>query len=650
MNKLQKNIWEIFQSKYIIPLYQRYFAWEAEQVGQMIWDIYDSYKNNPKSNYYIGTLVSFPRNNGLQEVIDGQQRLTVISILGRMLDEKGIYSNLCIDFDSRPEVRNFFEKLYTGCIATAKNILGMSNYALAIEWIENWESSDYNIELPNVKFVDLKNERGFVKYFFENVYLVSEIMPADTDVAKYFEIMNNRGEQLQENDILKAKLLEYIENERERETYAKVWENVSQMDIRIQRLFPKTMGRDKLFGANYDIIYTVEELVESLDFLSGNSESENEEYNDHSEIKTLDDIIIYKGNFNASNDNNSDEDRDEKDLHSIIDFPNFLMHVMRLFQLKVSFNEDIRLNEKFLLTDFKKLKIENASDAKKFIALLLRTRVIFDRYIIKQQQTDDHNSDDNFEWRLRKPNMSESTKSLYYARTYPSDSGIWSKDVVIKALSMLQVTYRQRIYKNWLYELLVYLDKNPTPSINDYINEIHRYICKMCNDAKYEEIFKGYADFESGSSPHDGTNTNRFLFNFIDYLYYLAMIKEESLDYVNDLKDFTFRYYSSVEHHFAQKRENEKDNLWADSIGNLCLISNRSNSKLSANTPLSKAKDFQDSNLGPKRQIMYKITLYNSSRRDSAWDESEVVKHYNDIMELLKMKDKLMGLEVLLQC
>ena len=60
--------------KYIIPLYQRAFAWEDKEIEQMIDDIL----NFGTDNYYLGNLIVFERKDGKFEVIDGQQRLTAL--------------------------------------------------------------------------------------------------------------------------------------------------------------------------------------------------------------------------------------------------------------------------------------------------------------------------------------------------------------------------------------------------------------------------------------------------------------------------------------------------------------------------------------------------------------------------------------------
>ena len=75
VNSDDKTIFE--GDNYIIPLYQRAFAWSDKEITQLIDDIYDF----EAEKYYIGSLIVNVNSNGLYEVIDGQQRLTALFLL-----------------------------------------------------------------------------------------------------------------------------------------------------------------------------------------------------------------------------------------------------------------------------------------------------------------------------------------------------------------------------------------------------------------------------------------------------------------------------------------------------------------------------------------------------------------------------------------
>ena len=74
------------QIKYEIPIYQRNYAWERDEITTFIQDVFDAYKKDSEKYYYVGTLVSFYRGDNTYEIIDGQQRLTTIRIILEVLE------------------------------------------------------------------------------------------------------------------------------------------------------------------------------------------------------------------------------------------------------------------------------------------------------------------------------------------------------------------------------------------------------------------------------------------------------------------------------------------------------------------------------------------------------------------------------------
>ena len=104
------SVENIFKDKYVIPLYQRNFSWGEEQISRLLQDIYESMMED-EQYFYIGSLIVLLRPNGELEVIDGQQRLTMLSILSGVLN---MNLPLCLRYDSRPEVEDFFRILNSG--------------------------------------------------------------------------------------------------------------------------------------------------------------------------------------------------------------------------------------------------------------------------------------------------------------------------------------------------------------------------------------------------------------------------------------------------------------------------------------------------------------------------------------------------------
>ncbi len=62
------TIKDLFESKdqYSIPIYQRNYAWEEDQISQLIQDIFDVYKEN--NNYYLGNLIVYKREHAYESI------------------------------------------------------------------------------------------------------------------------------------------------------------------------------------------------------------------------------------------------------------------------------------------------------------------------------------------------------------------------------------------------------------------------------------------------------------------------------------------------------------------------------------------------------------------------------------------------------
>ena len=621
---LNKTIAQIWEDKYVVPLYQRNFSWTEEQIGQLLQDIYD---NAPKSqddqcgNYYLGSLVVLERKDGTWEVIDGQQRLTCLHFICKYLD---ILKKPCLIYDSRPEVESFFADLFVKSwndfiheynkIDNSK----ISRLKDALRIVENFKirtgKGDENITLKEMT----PDQRNLLaEYISSKVILVRIPLPQDTDVASYFEIMNNRGEQLQSHEIVKAMLMQGL-NDRDRNIFATIWDGCSQMNQPIQQTlsYYRAMG---LFGNNFD----------SLDF-SCLKNIESELGNIRNE-RNIEDIL---NSYSNDTKRIPDESREEPDVkyRAIIDFPNFLMHVFRLYKSKgcPSDGTEIPLNADFMPTE----KPYYITDSMDYIKCLLKIRIVFDRYVIKMQGDDEE--DENLKWRLLRPYRYDYSgrQTLKLKNTFSGSDDNDNEDEkysknsrIIKQQSMLQVTFRQRKYKRWLYDLLCWLyeksDLIESISEKDLSNHLDRWIVRY-----YNHLTKEWND-KKDDIMCAGTNTPHFLMNFIDYLYWLASQQEKStIRYANHIGDFQFRYNNSVEHHLPQSYQNVcKDNI--DKIGNLCLISKRKNSSLNDKGPTEKAKI--EPGLQPNRSVMYQIT-----HDYGKWGDTEIEAHQNDINDLLE--------------
>ena len=568
--------------------------------------------------YFIGSLVTIRRQDDSFEVIDGQQRLTILALLSYVLQFR---IETEIHYDSRPEVERFLQSLASGVYASGSDP-STSHFSAAIETIKEQIAK---IEKAEAETEDFKET--FRVFVLNNVCLVREIMPEDTDVAAYFEIMNNRGEQLQEHEIIKGILLGKLkDNPKLSKVCASIWDACSQMDERVQKSFDTNI-RKALFGDNYDSFTlndsNFKEYLENID-------SENMITEGHSLDEILDGKALGNSFSKSEEEDIPEVDREE----SIIDFPNFLMQVMKLYYNdKIKGNkeiDEIRLHDKYLLKTFR--LIEADIDATEFFYRLLKCRTVFDRYIVKANFVSD-NDEEGREWSLLMPYKYIDTRrnrsQLRFRNTFEN-----KQDMIIKAVSCIQVCHPSKYYKNYLQALLGWFKDRDSIIIDEdvYLAILNRYIYDdLKNLSKYFEP-KDY------TPELQGTSTSHAALDYIDYLIWNIKDRNITLNgeqqewsIISELKDFRFQYWNSVEHHYPQKRKEELaqegvDDFLLNCLGNIFLIGKSTNSRLSDKNPEDKAALYNSNlNLAPNRQLIYNIT------RSYGWGKEQIASHYEFI-------------------
>ena len=197
-------------NRFRVPLYQRSYAWGEQQIDQLLEDLYLAFTKKANTDYYLGTLVVMQREGGVLEVVDGQQRLTTLTLLFRHL---GLISecNLCFEnrLDAETFLGAFFGKDRT-CLSTPATM------AAACQRFVNYTFEDSDPEQRTAKrpYAEaLKEDDAFATFLKEQVSLYQITLPGRSDVAKYFEVMNNRGVQLADVDVVKSRLMKHVTNQ-----------------------------------------------------------------------------------------------------------------------------------------------------------------------------------------------------------------------------------------------------------------------------------------------------------------------------------------------------------------------------------------------------------------------------------------------------
>ena len=621
------------ENEYIIPLYQRAFAWEEEEIRQLIDDINGF--DTKTAHYYLGSLIVKKRPDGKYEVIDGQQRLTALYLLLQHLGKDPQANSL--SYECRENSNYTLNNLNT--------LIDDENEEKSTDDYKKRESSlIYGTDHIKSTF---RNE-GIQKDEFldklEKVKIYRIEVPEHTDLNRYFEIMNVRGEQLEQHDILKAKLIAMLDKSENTDRiacsqFALVWDACADMNGYVQMHFA-TNNRRTLFGWEWRSV---------PDFKPGSAELAIEEEENENAVSMREIIngTLEKGKERANKDN-KDEDDSKSRFKSIISFPHFLLHVLKVYvQEKLDNAKAVlfdQLDDKKLVEYFDNVikngekngeKIKEEDFAKDFIWYLLRCRFLFDKYIIKREYKKDmqenENGNDDGEWSLKELRFTGKRGEYNTTRLKKNEQKIDNRaKKVLMLLSCLRVSYTSPKSMHWITDLLSWLNKHTNyDNLTDY-------------EAKAEKIAKEpIVKFLNDKNFYLGVGTPHIVFNFLDYLLWTKRDCDKDYKRYN-FENFVFEFRNSVEHWYPQHPSSNSFDAWDDRVadgvlerdyfGNLCIISREVNSRFSNFIPTSKKSNYPDriKNASLKLRIMSEITV-----DDAEWRKTVYKDHGEKMLKLL---------------
>lgn len=623
------NMKELFKAdEYVIPIYQRNYAWENEEIEQLIKDIND----NKNENYYLGTLIVKKIGNKQYEVIDGQQRLTTLFLLILYLnsrvpeDGEMPICDSALSFEAREKSNETLEALRTIEVRKAIQEKKKKPNLPGPEIKSGYET--INDFFENNKDIDV---REFKKKFKSSIEIVRVEIPEDTDKNHYFEIMNTRGEQLEAHEIVKARMLRVLSaNNDNCEAAASIWDACADMDSYIQMNFTPEI-RTKLFENSWNKF-----IPESFDEISENfaeyRKSQNTEGNFFEE-KSLADIL--KDKCKTADD--TKEAEENMRFESIISFPDFLLQVKAVCGEKTdNENDEESLNSNNLIKIFEDYiqesddKAVQAEMVKNFIFNLLKLRYLFDKYIVKREFARDYKEEGR--WSLQKlESYTEKNKKPKYIASFRDDEDGKLKDNNrLRMLeSCLRVTYTSAKSMHWITQVLRMLSRTNEDSLKpaDLINKLERYCSQKVCDAKV---------FDSDSDQRTGFFIERIVFTYLDYLLYCKQEEDKELSEVveEENKEWYFQFRNSIEHFYPRHPDNKKD--WAteqyDDFGNLALVTAKGNSKFSNSEPSSKI--IYDNIINQSMKL--KIMKYLTKKDKDGWTPEKSKEHGRMMLGFLK--------------
>ena len=275
LNVDQKTVMELFQNKksdFLIPDYQRPYAWSETECLTLWEDIFDfafpeencDNFDSDNDEYFLGPIVTFKNDRGQMEIIDGQQRLTTLMLLlrafysklGNMLDDNSVSTSQNIEkciwktdefgkpdneklkIDSEVATDNdkdeFLKTLITGETSSAQ----ISNYA------------------KNYRFFQTKIDEFIGKYPTYFSYLPNRILkncillPIEAEsqdtALRIFSTLNDRGLPLSDSDIFKAQFYKLYTAKGEKDKFITRWK---ELEALTDKIFHPSSGTpmDELF-------------------------------------------------------------------------------------------------------------------------------------------------------------------------------------------------------------------------------------------------------------------------------------------------------------------------------------------------------------------------------------------------------------------
>lgn len=261
LNVDQKTIFDLLSDKksdFLIPDYQRPYAWSEEQC-QTLWDdIYAfSFPNNnheefdENEEYFLGSIVTFKNDNAKLEVIDGQQRLTTLMLILRAFYDKfahmqdqnskltreriekciwktdtfGTAEKSTLKIDSEVATDNdkdeFLELLRTGVVPERSKSQYVSNYKFFQSKIDEF----------------LNTVPGFFAYLPARILGNCILLPIEAEsqdtALRIFSTLNDRGLPLSDADIFKAQFYKHYSDLGQKDWFIEEWRGLEDITSKI---------------------------------------------------------------------------------------------------------------------------------------------------------------------------------------------------------------------------------------------------------------------------------------------------------------------------------------------------------------------------------------------------------------------------------
>ncbi|OQB31011.1 MAG: hypothetical protein BWY08_00762 [Bacteroidetes bacterium ADurb.Bin174] len=248
-NKIEahdRSITEVLDDKkYTVDYFQREYKWEERHIEQLVSDLTSSFLNEYKpdhkrkdiekyNSYYLGPFVVSVKD-GQRSIIDGQQRLTSLTLLLIYLNNLQKELGLSEKLESLIFSEKYGEMSFN--IQVDERIVCMESLFKTGEYKTN-ESDDESTLNMAARYGDIEKAFPeeiknhvlpfFIDWLKYNVVLVEIIAYSDENAYTIFETMNDRGLNLTPTEMLKGFILSKFEDSKKRQKANELWKTSMQ--------------------------------------------------------------------------------------------------------------------------------------------------------------------------------------------------------------------------------------------------------------------------------------------------------------------------------------------------------------------------------------------------------------------------------------
>ena len=251
-----KNIIKIFgdaDSYYQIPDYQRPYSWGDEQIEQLWGDIYSAMESGDES-YFLGAMILIRTKDGCFEVVDGQQRLTTLTILFCVI--RDLYGNKLEKLDKelmqsiRDAIKSLVKDKYRLKLITQLHYQNEFEHEIMngvkfrdkeLTKKERNEKKFMNAALIfKQKLEELEKKGGieeikkFAEFLLKKVEMITITCTKQNYAIKLFQILNTRGLDLTPADLVKSYLYGRIDEEKKRQQFISTWREIETLSKQME--------------------------------------------------------------------------------------------------------------------------------------------------------------------------------------------------------------------------------------------------------------------------------------------------------------------------------------------------------------------------------------------------------------------------------